>query len=390
MTTVSETVRREAIAGYELLDAPITDLDGIVWLAATVCGVPTAVINIIDEHAQHQIASVGFDAADCARDDSMCAVVFENDEQVVVPDSRLDERFAANPFVNGEVGNVVFYASSPLVTPDGVPIGTLCVFDEVVGDLTPEAARGLELLADQVVDALELRRVARELRESNASLESFARQIGHDLRNPLTAVTGFIELAATSPELDDAPEARDALTRADAAARRMNAMIADVLDFARLGGAQPRREHLAVEPLITSVLDDLHGAISATGARVQVDASGVVVGDATLLGALLQNLVANAIKFSGASGVTPQIEIRAVTDDDGLRLTVDDNGPGIPVADRNRVFGLMERGAASDVAGFGIGLATCQRIVDAHAGRIGIDVSPLGGARLWLTVPARR
>jgi len=387
MTTLHDTVRREVIDDYGVLTAPAADLEGLVWLAATLCDVPTAVINIIDDRWQHQIAAVGFEASVCSREDSMCAAVFQRAEQVVVPDARLDERFAANPFVTGEIGDVRFYASSPLVTPDGIPIGTLCVFDEEVGELTEARARGLSLLAEQVVDALELRRVARELRHSNEQLESFAGQIGHDLRNPLTAVAGFVELAATSPELDSAPDARQWLARADSAAARMQAMISDLLDYARLGGASPRRDELDLAEIVASVLDDLDTVIADSDAAVTARIDASATGDATLVRALLQNLVANAIKFSGAAGRTPRVEISASEVDGVTRLAVDDNGPGVPVEKRSRVFDLMERAGVDGVPGLGIGLATCRRIVEAHGGRIGIEDSPLGGARLWATLP---
>ncbi len=385
MTTLQDTVRREVIDDYGVLTAPTSDLDGLVWLAATLCDVPTAVINIIDDRWQHQVAAVGFEASVCSREDSMCAAVFQRAEQVVVSDARLDERFATNPFVTGEIGDVRFYASSPLVTPDGIPIGTLCVFDDVVGELTPEHARGLTVLAEQVVDALELRRVARELRHSNEQLESFAGQIGHDLRNPLTAVAGFVELAASSPELD--PEVRGWLARADASARRMHAMISDLLEYASLGGASPRRDELDLTSVVAAVLDDLDAAIGETSAHVTVDIDASATGDPTLVRALLQNLVANAIKFSSVDGGRPRVEITASEVGDVTRITVDDNGPGVPVEQRTRVFDLMERAAADGVPGLGIGLATCRRIVEAHGGRIGIEDSPLGGARVWATLP---
>ena len=72
----------------------------------------------------------------------------------------------------------------------------------------------------------------------------------------------------------------------------------------------------------------------------------------------------------------------------GVRLTVDDNGPGVPVAERDIVFEPLERGSNVDVPGFGIGLATCRRIVESHGGRMGIDESPLGGARVWAVLPS--
>ena len=101
----------------------------------------------------------------------------------------------------------------------------------------------------------------------------------------------------------------------------------------------------------------------------------------------MQNLVANALKFSAVSGVTPHIEIHAQEVSAGWRISVEDNGPGVPPAQRERVFDLMERAVGDEVAGLGIGLSTCRLIVQAHGGRIGIDDSVLGGASVWMVLP---
>jgi signal transduction histidine kinase len=388
MTVAQDVTRREAIAEYQILDQPPEpDLLGLVQLAATVCGVPTAVINIIDDRSQHQIAAIGMQASTCSREDSMCAAVLQNPGLVVVPDARDDDRFAANPFVTGVIGNVRFYASSPLITPQGVPIGTICIFDEQTGDLTPERRDSLNLIAHQVIDVLELRRIATELNRSNEQLERFAAQVSHDLKNPLMAVSGFIELAADSPEMADAPQATESLARAESAATRMGTMIGDLLDYARAGGARPRQDDVDVQHVVRAVVDDLSTVIAAAGARIEVDAAIRLTGDATLLRALVQNLVANAIKFTSAVGVEPHIVIVAETLVGGWRLSVDDNGPGVAPEDRERVFDLMDRGSSDDVPGLGIGLSTCQRIVEAHGGSIGIGESALGGASVWVVLP---
>lgn len=388
MSTADDITRREAIAEYQVVgQPPEPDLEGLVHLAAAVCGVGTAVINIIDDRSQHQIAAVGFEPSVCAREDSMCAVVFRHPGHVVVRDAREDDRFRDNPFVTGEVADVRFYASSPLITPAGVPIGTLCVFDEEVGDLSEQDSRALALLARQVIDVLELRRITRELGRSNEQLAHFAGQVSHDLRNPLTALVGFIELAADAVQLGDAPVASSALERADAAAGRMTSLVSDLLDFARVGG-QPSRGMVDLDAIVGEVLDDLDTPIRASGARIAVGDLPRVSGDATQLRALLQNLLANALKFSAAAGGAPTIEVRAHELTGGWRLTVDDDGPGVPVEQRERVFGLLERGEAADVEGLGIGLSTCRRIVEAHGGRIGMDASALGGASAWVVLPA--
>ncbi|WP_406832540.1 histidine kinase dimerization/phospho-acceptor domain-containing protein [Pedococcus sp. KACC 23699] len=240
MSTVQDLARREAIEEYDVVGAPAEpDLQGLVELAAAMCDVPTAVINIIDDQHQHQIAAIGLSATVCSREDSMCAKVLGGLEQVAVPDARADERFMDNPFVTGEIARVRFYASNPIVTPAGVPIGTLCVFDDVPRHLPAAGGRALAALAGQVVDVLELRLVSRELARSNEHLMKFAGQVCHDLRNPLAALTWFIELAAGSPELVDSPQMALLLARAESSASRMGAMIGDLLDVVRSGGGAP-------------------------------------------------------------------------------------------------------------------------------------------------------
>lgn len=387
MTTAEDSTRVMAIADYQIVGAPPEpDLDRLAELAALVCGVPTAVINIIDDRFQHQVASIGFEPSICDREDSMCAVVFQQRVQVVVPDASLDDRFAQNPFVTGQIANVRFYASTPLITPSGVVIGTLCVFDDAVGALMPEHGHALEILAHQVVDVLELRRTSRELGRSNEQLAQFAGQISHDLRNPLMAVSGFLELATESPEMANAPEAAEVLARAESAAGRMATMITDLLDFARIGGATPRRTTVDLADIVESVLVDLHRDIESTSASVILETGGSPMGDPTLLRALLQNLIANAIKFAHASGATPLVHVRCLEVSSGWRIEVDDNGAGIPEDRRGRVFDLMERAVSEDVPGYGIGLSTCRRIVQAHGGSIAVEDSPLGGARISFTL----
>ncbi len=387
MTPAADAVR-EAIAEYRVFDDPLPlDLQEVVHVAATVCGVPTAVINILDEHAQHQIAAVGLDPASCAREDSMCAIALHEPGRTVVADASADPRFAANPFVTGEIASVRFYASSPLVTPAGVVLGTLCVFDGYPGELTVEQGRALDALARQIVDILELRRLGRALRSSNEQLERFAAQVSHDLRNPLMALTGFLELASDSPEMSDAPLASQALVRAGAAATRMSALVTDLLDYARLGGARPRRQRVPFAATVAAVLDDLAASIASSRAVVEQDADIVLEGDPTLLAALVQNLVSNAIKFAAAAQVRPRVVVRAEQLPELWRISVEDNGPGVPLTDRESVFGLMERGSTQEPSGLGIGLSTCRRIVEAHGGLIGIEDSELGGATVWVQLP---
>lgn len=391
MRTAEDIARDDAIADYRIIGvAAEPNLESLARLAATLCHVSTAVVNIIDAHSQHQVAAVGFEPDICSRQDSMCAIVLQDARHVMVDDAQQDARFADNPFVTGELGHVRFYASSPLITPAGVSIGTLCVFAEEVGTLSEEQSAALDLLARQAVEVLELRRLTHELERSNDQLAQFAGRLSHDLRNPLTAVIGQLDLATEGIEAGDADRATRALTSAEAAATRMESTITGLLAFARVGGSHPRPAAASLRAVVTDALNDLDAALRESGASVAVDVPehAHVRGDAVLLAVLVQNLVANAAKFAAAAGIRPFIEIVAEQGDDGWSLTVDDNGPGVPPALRERVFEVMERGDADDVPGLGLGLTTCRLIAEAHGGRISIDDAPLGGARVRVTLPA--
>lgn len=167
-----ERLRLSALHEYGIVDAPSDDeLDAVMRVAATVAGVPTATLNLIDENRQCQLTTVGFEGGDSARSDSMCAVQFESGTFVHVRDATLDPRYAANPWVTGLLADVRFYASFPLVTARGHALGTLCVFDSEPGELNEEQIARLHDCADIILALFERRREARRSAAAAAEAE---------------------------------------------------------------------------------------------------------------------------------------------------------------------------------------------------------------------------
>ena len=384
--TLTEDERRVAgIQAYGALDeVPREDLKAVVELAASICGVPMATINIITDREQHQIAAVGFEASICRREDSLCAAVLHEDAPVVVPDAALDPRFMENPFVTGELGSVRFYAAHKLETRDGVAFGTLCVFDEEVRALDEGQALALATLADRIVDVFELQLAQARLERSNDRLAAFAGQVTHDLKTPLTTMSLSLELIRD--ELEDGAEAGDLvplINRALGGSRRMTTMIEDVLSFARLGTSiDPVPVDLA--EVVAELVADL--AVQLDGVVLTVGHLPTVPGDRAQLRALMQNLLTNAAKFR-AEGRPSVVTVSSSREGDFWRLEVADNGIGIPEDQRERVFEPMVR-LDKRIDGVGIGLATSQRVVDSHDGRIGVTANPAGeGSVFWVELP---
>ena len=404
MTATTSEVDEERvleIGRYRVLvEPPRADLLALVDVAAQVAQVPLATINLITDTEQHQIATTGFDAAICAREDSMCNLVLHEDAPVIVPDASQDPRFKDNPFVTGEIGDVRFYATHQLRTPGGVVIGTLCVFDEEPRDLSDEQEEALVKLADRVVDLLELElrtreltkaveeleRTQHELERSNEVLTAFAGQVAHDLRNPLSAIQMSLDLLEeqTAAAQPDRTMLNYVVTRASSGARRMQTLIQDLLAYAKFGG---QMAHVPVDlgALLADIRTDL--AVALADAEVTVEPLPVVQGDPVQLRAVLQNLLANSAKVH-APGVPARIEVRGGPVEDRWRIEVVDHGLGVPEKDRERVFAPLARASEhKDVEGHGIGLATVRRIIDAHRGRIGIAETPGGGATVWIELP---
>ena len=387
MTTLdSDRQRVRSLHEYDVIDrAPRLELRAIVELAAKICGTPMATINLITDTEQHQVAAYGFDAAICAREDSMCAAVLDDDTPIVVPDARLDPRFRDNPFVTGVIGNVRFYASHQLTSLDGVVIGTLCVFDEQPRELDESQVEALGTLADRVVDVLELSLRSRQLARSNERLSTFAGRVSHDLKSPLTSVSLSLEMLRERLAAEQgAEDAVWLLERAISGSRRMAALIDEVLEYASLGGAMSV-EPVDLDELVGDVVSDLSGSLA--GVDVVRRDLPTVLGDTVQLRSVVQNLLDNASKYRHARRpLAITVSARAVADD-RVAVSVADNGQGIPEADRERVFEPRVR-LSDDDRGSGIGLDTVRRVVQAHGGSIGITETPGGGTTVTFDLKA--
>jgi PAS domain S-box-containing protein len=209
----------------------------------------------------------------------------------------------------------------------------------------------------------------RELARSNEALERFGYVIAHDLRAPLRTIKSYTQKlpAAALGRLD--PEAEDNLNRVVNAADRMRVQIDDLLAYSRVRtqGKEPVPADCAAA--VAAARANLQADIEESGARVTAGDLPTVLADKTQLVQLFQNLLGNALKFRAER--RPEIHIGARRDGDRWLFAVADNGIGIEAQYLERIFGLGERlHSIAKYPGNGIGLATCERIVQRHGGRL--------------------
>jgi PAS domain S-box-containing protein len=222
-----------------------------------------------------------------------------------------------------------------------------------------------------------------ELERSNAELERFASVVSHDLRNSLSAVSGYLALLE-SRHGEELPEgAARLLTMAREGGERMHALVEDLLAYARVGHSGRLPEHVDTEDVVRRI-----APTAAAGAQLRVGELPVVLARPREFEQLLTNLIGNAAKFV-PPGVQPEVEVRAVREGGGWRFEVADNGIGIAPPHAERIFGMFQRAPAGDAyPGTGIGLAIAQKVVEAAGGRIWVRPRDHGGSVFCFTWPA--
>ena len=211
----------------------------------------------------------------------------------------------------------------------------------------------------------------------------FVSDASHELRTPLTAIRGQLEVLAANPG-SGAEEMQRVKAVTLAEVERMERLVEELLALARLDeGAELE----VVEVDLTALLQEV-AAGSESGVEVGELVETHVLGSPDLLARVVANLLANARRHAGGSG---WVSLSATLNNGRVRISVDDDGPGIPPAERERVFERFHRidsARSRDTGGSGLGLAISREIVAAHGGRIWAEESPLGGARVAFDLPA--
>jgi len=232
-----------------------------------------------------------------------------------------------------------------------------------------------------------------ELRRSNAELEQFAYVASHDLQEPLRKVTSFCQLLEQRYGTAIDERGIEYIGFAVDGAKRMQVLINDLLTFSRVGRLNVTRATVDLDETLETALGNLAAAIEECEAQIVRRGGPLpqVIGDATLVTMLWQNLIGNAVKFRREDRV-PHVVIdweRGTCDHDGhWMFSVTDNGIGIAPEFAEKVFVIFQRLHGRDAyTGTGIGLAVCKKIVELHGGTIGIDTSNSSGSRFWFTLP---
>jgi two-component system sensor histidine kinase KdpD len=281
---------------------------------------------------------------------------------------------------------------------DGVELGTIVALrDRALGEPSRTETRVLALAADQIAVSLrrdQLRRAATDLEiahQTDALKTALIDSVSHDLRTPLASIRatagGLADPAV--PWTDDAR--RGAAGVIDSEAARLDRLVSGLLDLSRIaaGGLHPDLEPHELWSVVQPALERVRPRLGERSVQIDVpDTLPPVLADAVLLDVVVTNLLDNV---SAHSAPDAAVSIRAAEDNGMVRLTVEDGGPGVPAEALGSLFERFRRGPTRSTGsrrGLGIGLSVVRGLVDAMAGQVSADRSPLGG--LAVTVSLRR
>ncbi|WP_066839783.1 GAF domain-containing sensor histidine kinase [Rufibacter ruber] len=376
----NEIERLEALYLYDLLDTlPEQDFDELTKIATVICQTPVSLITLVDAKRQWFKSAQGLEVRETPRELAFCAHAINNAQgPFVVTDATKDERFYDNPLV-AEDPKIVFYAGVVLNTPEGLPLGTICVIDTKARELTQDQIKALEALANQVMGQMELRRknrrlelLNREISILNRNLSEFSYRVSHDLKTPLrgiNALSGWL-LEEYREKLDE--QGVEYLTLINKRSNQLHHLTEGILQYSKATTIQVhQKEEVDLTLLIQEVLDHCEPPAHFT-IHYPTDhprPSCFRLG----LYQILQNLVTNAIKYNDKP--QGEIQIDYIPAEAGFHLSVGDNGPGIPVEFREKVFLLFETlGSKSNLkeGSVGVGLATAKSLTERMGGTIQI------------------
>ncbi len=374
----NEKQRQAAVESYSILDsAPEIAYDDIVSLASVICGVPIALVTMIDKDRQWFKAKKGFEGTETSRDVSFCGHAIHSSNVFEVDDASLDERFATNPLV-ADGPKIRFYAGAPLIDSQGYALGTLCVIDKEPKKLSAEQIEALEALARQVTRNIETRKWAETIKIQQsqlvqtgrmAALGQMAGGIAHEINTPLGSLA--LGLGMLEDRLNESEKIE--ISRLNRAVFQISKIIKNLLSFT---GDSEKEEFVNTD--IRVCIDDSLSFCSEKFKKSEIE---IIIDDSisakqrilkiqpTNIAKALLNILNNAFDAISDMESKKWVKLTLHDDDQEFQILISDSGEKIPddVADK-----MMEPFFTTKTIGkgAGLGLSFAKGIMEKQSGRL--------------------
>lgn len=390
----NEQKRSQALRDYNMASTTgEIQFDALAELAQTICDTEIALISFIDNDRQWFKSKIGLDLTETLKIYSFCQYTIKGDEVYEVRDATKEHLFRNNPLVTGDP-YIRFYAGAPLRTFTGYRMGTLCVIDSRPKSLTKQQKRSLALLADQVVDQMELKRSLAKQMEISEQKEKLALMVSHQFRNPVTAIQSNTELIKLSiRELTSETEI-DILSyceKINEQTKDMVDMLDDVLLFGQITSASSDKKlkSIGVQAFCKKIVNDMNVS-RADRRKAQLDLAKhplSIEADERELSHVIKNLLSNAFKYSSESPVLKVYPKKGHL----VNIEIKDKGIGIPKNEQEFLFQPYFRASnVRGIMGTGLGLSITKELIQNNGGEIDITSSSNKGTTAIITLPTTK
>ncbi len=378
MTPANEKQRLAALKSYAILDTlPEMAFDDIVTIASAICGVPIALITLVDKDRQWFKAKKGIEQSETSRDISFCGHAIHESKVFEVDDATLDERFATNPLVESGP-KIRFYAGAPLIDSQGFALGTLCVIDKVAKKLNAEQISALEALARQVTTNIETRKWSETIKQQQsqliqsgrmAALGQMAGGIAHEINTPLGSLA--LGLGMLEDRLNETEKFE--ITRLNRAVFQISKIIKNLLSFS---GDSDKEEFMTTD--IKNCIDDSLTFCSEKFRNSEIDIiidksltskAYVLSIQPTNISKAILNILNNSFDAIFSDETEKWVKLALREQDQEIQILISDSGKKISddVASK-----LMEPFFTTKTVGkgAGLGLSFTKGIMEKHSGRL--------------------
>jgi signal transduction histidine kinase len=362
----------------------------LTLLAAKVAGTEISLINIIDSFTQWSISSHGIDLEQAPREESICQYTIMSDQPFEVADLTQDERFNDKDFVKGPAG-LRYYFGLPLQISKGINIGSLCIIDHQVKNLSPEKIELLTIIAESIVKRLQSFRAVGLLQSGLKDANESKKKVAHDIRGPIAGIIGLTEILLKDDIVNDPQQLLDIISMINKSSRTLLDLADEILSD---NSKQVRNENQLDLSLFKNKLERLY-APQARHKNVHIDFivdsanAGIPFSKNKLL-QIAGNLISNAIKFTPASGtIKVYLSLIISKEDKMLKILVTDTGVGIDAASIDDILsgkGETRLGTMGE-KGYGFGLNLVAHLVESLNGTMSISSKPGQGASFEVMIP---
>mgnify|MGYP001794071346 CR=1 FL=1 len=428
----NEEQRLKRLREYDILDtAQEASFDSITRIISKTLSVPISLMSLVDEHRQWCKSYYGINIRETPRDMAVCSHAILHDEVMVVPNALEDKRFRDNPLVTG-APSIRFYASAPLITPDGFKIGTLCAIDRKPRKLSEDHMLLMQELAGIVIDEMELRKARHDALKNNEILEikiaelmdtqerlelqggelvelaeneawlkgelsreiaikdRFFSIIAHDLKSPFNALLGFSDFLAKRADMLSPKEVVEYASMINVSSNTLYDLLENLLEWGRF---QMEKGNMQAVPLnLPNLVEESISLMKTSASNKNVALSSqipdvTVKADRNMILLVIRNLISNAIKFTPSGG---RIEVRAERKGDMVEISISDTGVGIAPGILTDTFAIDKKtttpGTDGEI-GTGLGLPLCKEMVELHKGQIRVESEQEKGTTFHFTLP---